>query len=282
MRIAHSAVVAAAILLITISASAQKKQEFHVPVSADSSISILNESGTINVRASSNNQLNVVATPHSDNVEVDQIKNATRVELRPHFANRSNPTDTRIDYEVQVPSNVNLILHSSSGTISVTGFNGDLICEGESTSIQVQDGGNGHVHIRTVDGPVSLTNVRNAHAEITSIGGDVTIASANGPAFNVNTTRGRIQYEGSFDGGGDYTFSTHSGNIDVIMPPNASVEVSARSVNGSVEDSYDLQPPSARPGVKIVQGKSFAGMANAGASDVKLRSFSGKITVKKK
>jgi DUF4097 and DUF4098 domain-containing protein YvlB len=281
MRKAQRAGLAVAtVTLLAASAIAQKKQEFHIPVSAGASVTILNAFGPITVRPSNNNQVSVVATPHSDKVEVDQNKNSTRLEFRTHVLQKATPEESRVDYEVQVPVNVNLTVRSSNGPIIVDHVNGDVTSEGESSPVQVRDGGNGHVHIRTVDGPVALTNLKNAHVEVASIGGDVNIVSSTGPSFSVNTTKGKITYDGDFDGGGDYSFSTHMGDIDVMMPANSSVDLWARSVNGTVQDVFQLQPEQ-HPSFAPSQGKSFAGTANSGASSVKLRTFSGKITVKK-
>jgi DUF4097 and DUF4098 domain-containing protein YvlB len=97
---------------------------------------------------------------------------------------------------------------------------------------------------------------------------------------SANTNVSPIHFNGDCNGGGEYTFSTHSGNIDVALPANASVDVTARSVNGSVEDGFQLQPD-AHPTMTLNSGKSFAGHANSGMASLHLRSFSGKITVKK-
>jgi DUF4097 and DUF4098 domain-containing protein YvlB len=72
----------------------------------------------------------------------------------------------------------------------------------------------------------------------------------------------------------------HSGNIDVALPASASVDLSARSITGSVENDFPLRAKS-HTALTISQGRSFAGTSNAGASSVQLRSFSGKIRVKK-
>jgi DUF4097 and DUF4098 domain-containing protein YvlB len=172
------------------------------------------------------------------------------------------------------------VVRSSNGPLAIEDVNGDVTCEGESASVQVRNGGNGHVHVRTVEGPVKVADLKNAHIEIASVSGDISLNGVTGPSVVVNTTKGKINYTGDFDGGGDYSLSTHSGDIDVAMPTGASVDMSAKSVQGSVEDAFSLKPE-AHPMFVVTQGKSFAGVANSGASSVKLRSFSGKIRVKK-
>jgi DUF4097 and DUF4098 domain-containing protein YvlB len=146
--------------------------------------------------------------------------------------------------------------------------------------VDVRDVSNAHVHVRTISGPVTLGSITNGHVEITSLSGDVQLDAVTGPRVSVNTVKGSIRYNGDFGGGGDYMLVNHSGNIDVTLPATASVDLSARSINGSVENDFPLkQIP--HPTFAITQGRSFAGTSNSGASSVQLRSLSGKIRVKK-
>jgi DUF4097 and DUF4098 domain-containing protein YvlB len=96
----------------------------------------------------------------------------------------------------------------------------------------------------------------------------------------VGTAGGGITWNGDFAGGGSYVLTTHSGEIDVTLPATASVDLTARSVTGSVENDFPLQNKSHMTFVPT-QGRSFAGTSNSGSSSVELESFSGKIRVKK-
>jgi DUF4097 and DUF4098 domain-containing protein YvlB len=283
MRKPQHAGLAVAVVLLAVSAPAQTRKEFSASLNVGATVSIVNEFGSVNVHSSTSSSqvLSITAVLSSAKVEVDfQNSNNNRVEARSHILQNAGPDEVRVDYDVRLPAGANMSVRSSEGPLTVDGVNGDVICEAESSAVQVRNGGNGHVHVRTVEGPIMLTNLKNAHTEIVSIAGDVSLNSVTGPSLTVNTTKGRISYAGDFAGGGDYSFSTHSGDIDVAMPVGASVDMSAKSVQGSVEDGFSLKPE-AHPMFVITQGKSFAGTANSGASSVKLRSFSGKIRVKK-
>lgn len=269
-------------LLLSSLSPAQNRQTIRYPLNAGTSVSIVNAYGPVTVRTSASNQLVVTATPHSSKVEIDQTKNDARVEIRSHILQQANPAEAQVDYDVQLPAGVSLWVRSSDGPISVTGVRAaDVTCDGESSRVEVKDGGGGHVHVRTVTGEVVLTNLKDAHAEIASISGDIGLRGVNGNFVSVNTTKGKISYDGAFEGGGEYVFSTHSGDITVAVPAEASVEVSARSVMGTVDDGFHMQP-SPHPSFAPSQGKALAGVLNAGASSVKLRSITGNITVKKK
>ena len=62
-----------------------------------------------------------------------------------------------------------------------------------------------HVHVKTMTGAITLTNIRDGHVEIDSVSGDVTLHSVTGPLVRVSSTSGKIQYDGDFGraGGSD-------------------------------------------------------------------------------
>jgi DUF4097 and DUF4098 domain-containing protein YvlB len=261
-------------------ASAQQKKDFRYNVQPGATVNITNDFGPVTVHAASGNQVLVSATPHSAKVEVDSNQSGNRIDVRTHFLQKASTTEGAVDYDVQVPASASVVLRTANGAVKVQNLTGDISVESDTGSVDIRDASNGHVHVRTMSGPVTLANINNGHVELTSVSGDLTLTNVNGSLISANTTGSSIHFAGDCTGGGEYSLTTHSGNIDVSFPSTASVDVTARSVTGSVEDTYQLQPDT-HPTMTITMGKSFAGRANSGASSVHLRSFSGKITVKK-
>ena len=153
--------------------------------------------------------------------------------------------------------------------------------EGANATIDVRDITGSHVHVKTMAGPITLTNIRDGHVEIDSVSGDVTLTSVTGPLVRVSSTSGKIQYDGDFGYAGEYRFNSHSGNIDATIPEDASVDVKAQSVRGQVQSDLRLQPK-VHTSFLVKEGSSFAGTINKAASSVWLRTFSGKIHLKKR
>jgi DUF4097 and DUF4098 domain-containing protein YvlB len=112
------------------------------------------------------------------------------------------------------------------------------------------------------------------------VGGDVTLNHVSGPQVQVNSTSGKIHYEGDFGNSGEYYLASHSGDIEASAPNDASIDVTARSVRGKVENDFLLEPKHTPFVVKA--GSAFAGTMNKAASSVRLFSFSGKIHLKKR
>ncbi|HWR34675.1 MAG TPA: DUF4097 family beta strand repeat-containing protein [Clostridia bacterium] len=276
---AKLAVVALA-CLAAIQAPAQTRKDFKFSAAPGATLTIVNESGAVTVRAWAGRQVAIAATTYSDKVEIDQNQSGTRIEVRTHLLQPKLDTDqSRVDYEISVPPDVALNIRSSNGPIAAERMRGDINLEGDTAQIDVRESGYGHVHVRTMGGPVRLVNVANAHVEITSVSGNVELTNVDGPRVEVNTTNGKIAYSGDFGREGDYTFTSHSGDIDVTLPASASVDITARSVKGSVQNDFPFQPKQHTS--FAANTRAFAGTSNSGSSSVQLRSFSGTIRVKK-
>lgn len=263
--------------------AADAHKEFRYNAGPGATLNVVNQAGSVTIRPSSSRQVIISTTAHSDKVQVDSSQTGNRIEAQTRILGKPSDEEARVDYDIQAPADIMLSLRSDGGPVRIERLRSDMTLEGSSAAITVQDCNNSHVHIHSLKGPVTVTNLGNGHVEITSVNGDVQLNAVTGPKVSVNTTKGNIRYAGDFSGGGDYFFSTHSGDIDVSLPGSASVDLSARSIAGSVEQDFPLQQNS-RPSFQSAQsapGRSFAGTSNTGASSVQLRSFSGKIRVKK-
>ena len=267
--------------LLTVAAfAADKHKECRYNVAPGARVTITNESGPVEVKGAAGRQVVIAATTHSDGVEMDCAQAGNRIQATTHILQHGDGRDNRVEYEVLAPPDTSVTVHAPSGPISVEKLRADLTLEGDAAPVEVRDVSNAHVHVRTISGPVNLGNITNGHVEITSLSGDVRLDAVSGPKVSVSTAKGSIRYNGDFGEGGDYMLVNHSGNIDVTLPATASVDLTARSIAGSVENDFPLQQPS-HPTFVPSPGRSFAGTSNSAASSVQLRSFSGKIRVKK-
>jgi DUF4097 and DUF4098 domain-containing protein YvlB len=66
----------------------------------------------------------------------------------------------------------------------------------------------------------------------------------------------------------------------MTLPESASIDLTARTVSGTVTNDFPLQAKT-HPTFVPKSGSSFAGTSNSGLSSVELQTFSGKIRVKK-
>jgi len=262
---------------------AESKKEFHYTVGPKAGVSVMNPYGSISVRPSTNNMVVVNAVLHSDKVEVDNSQTGNRVDIQSHLLAGADAESGRVDYEVLVPSDASVTLHSSTGSLHAEKLHGDVSLEGPGATVDVRDVSDAHVHVKTMNGAVTLNNIQNGHVEVDSLSGEVTLTGVNGPLVQVVSTSGRINYIGDFGNSGEYRLTSHSGDIEATIPEWTSADVVAHSVRGEVHDDIPLQPKS-HTWFPVDKGRAFAGTMGrvAVSSTVVLRTFSGKIHLRKR
>jgi DUF4097 and DUF4098 domain-containing protein YvlB len=265
---------------LSAAAFAESKKEYRFTVGPNANISVDTQYGAISVSPGSANLVVVTATLKSDDVEVDKQQNGNRIQIASHLLKGADQQMGKVDYELLIPPDATVNLHSSTGPLSVERLRGDLTLEGADAVVNIRNVNNGHVHVRTMGGPITLTDVRNGHVEIASISGDVHLKSVTGPLVQANSGSGNIFYDGDFGSSGDYKFTTHTGDIEALVPADVSADFSAHSVRGQVQHDFPLQPKHSRFSVEA--GRSFFGTVGKAASEVVLRSFSGKIRLKQR
>jgi len=246
---------------------AESHKEWHFNVGPKAGVSVNNPYGSISVKPSNNNTVVVNAVLHSDKVEVDNRQNGNRVDVQSHLLPGADASVT---------------LHSTTGPLRAEKLHGDVSLEGSAATVDVRDVADAHVHVKTLTGPVTLSNIHDGHVEVDSLSGLVTMTSVTGQLVQVISTSGNIIYIGDFGSGGEYRLTSHSGDIDATVPESTSADVSARSVRGEVQDDVPLQPRSHISWAPIKQGSAFVGTMGKAASSVVLRTFSGKIHLKKR
>ena len=263
--------------------AAESRKEYRFNVGPKAGITVNNPYGAISVKPSAGNIVVVNALLHSNKVEVDQSQSGNRVNIQSHLLPGADADSGRVDYEVLVPADASIILHSSTGHLYAERLHGDVTMEGAASDVEAHDISDAHIHVKTLNGTVKLRNVQDGHVEVDSLSGEVTLNSVNGPLVQVISTSGRIIYIGDFGSSGEYRLTSHSGDIEATIPETTSADVSARSVRGEVHDDIPLQPKTHTAFV-IEQGRAFAGTMGRAAvsSTVVLRSFSGKIHLKKR
>lgn len=290
LRFRHAALPLAAIVvfgLAAIAAQAQtdaNRKETRLDIAPGGTLNVVSNEGSVNLKSTTGHQVVVAYTLHSNKVEVDQesTQDKRRIEVRTHALAGQKPTaeEAKVDFEIGVPAGISVTVTSATAPINAEGLSSDISLSSDTGQISVANVPRSHLRVRTVAGAVNLANVTSGHVEIVSSGGAVQMANVTGPKVSVATGNGNITYRGDCSGVGDYLMTTHSGSIDMSLPETASVDLDARSVSGNVQNDFPLQ---ARKHQVFVPkpGSSFAGTSKSGSSSVELRSFSGRIRVKK-
>ncbi|MGA7080104.1 MAG: DUF4097 family beta strand repeat-containing protein [Terriglobales bacterium] len=281
-RIDYTTTVVTVVLVTCLSAAtlAETKKQYSYTVGPKANISVETQYGAISVKPGNANQVLVTATLTSDTVEVDQQQNGNRIEIASHLLRGNEQQSSRVDYELLIPPDANINLRSSNGPLSAEHLQGDVTLEGTDAVVDIRNIENAHVRVRTMRGPITLTDVHNGHVDIDSISGEIHLKSVTGPLVQARSGSGRIFYDGDFGSDGDYKLSTHTGDIEALVPADVSAAFRAHSVLGRVRHDFPLQPKHSR--FREEAGRSFIGTSGQAASEVLLRSFSGRIRLKQR
>jgi DUF4097 and DUF4098 domain-containing protein YvlB len=262
-------------------AQTQPQQEKRFACGPKPMVYVVNEYGPIAVHPASGSQVVVRYVLHSNKVEVDTNQSGDRITVESHLLAGANSEAGQVDYEVLLPAGSNVMIHSNTGTLSAENLRGDISVEGSAALVDLRSISDGHLHIKTLSGNITLLDIRQVHVVANTMSGDITMRNVDGPLVEVSSNNGKIHYDGDFGDSGSYKLSSHTGDIDASIPANASVDVTASSVKGQVDNDFPLQPK--QHSITIPEkGHSFVGIAGRAASSVFLRTFSGKIRLKQR
>jgi DUF4097 and DUF4098 domain-containing protein YvlB len=259
-------------------AGAQQRKDFRFTAAAGSTLTVVNQRGNISVKAGAGRQVTIAASISNPQIEVDAHQTGTRIEVRTHPLQRPS-TEARVDYEITVPAEIAVRIDSANGDVLVENIRGTADIANDAGNVEVRSA-SGSVQVQTVSASVSLQNVRQTRVQLATTSGNIGMVNVSGPSVTAKSTTGSIAYTGDFSGGGTYSFTNHTGDIGVTLPANASVDLTARSVKAAVENDFPFQKKE-HTAFAQGDGRSLAGTSGNGASSVELRTFSGRIRVKK-
>jgi len=122
----------------------------------------------------------------------------------------------------------------------------------------IQDGGSEDAGLSSVSGTVRVTGGRYERGKFETVTGDIVYG-------------GEVGYKGSVD------LTTHSGRVELRLPPRPNVELDAATVTGTIENSVTSSRPIAgREG----RGMELGFSSGTGDTRVVVRSFKGNVELK--
>jgi len=249
-------------------------------------ITVANARGQILVRGWDKAQVHAVYGVISPHVEVDtEVVPPNGPADKIHFATHLldpllTGRDQTADYSLDVPMGTNLEIRNTQGNVRIERFQGDdTTVESVGGSILVSDF-TGHLFVRSVGGNIDIIRA-SGRVEAYSITGDLHFVSPTTSKLRGSTTSGRILFEGDFPDGGDYSLSEYSGDMDILCPPSASFELSAKTDRGKLQNEMPMtiRHQAATP---LSSANSLFGTHLTGKATVNLRSFSGTIRIRQR
>lgn len=225
---------------------------------------------------------------HSDDGALRFETTSSRVTVEP---TRSHDD---VEIHVMVPRGVRVVARTNSGDITVRETRGVVDAESSSGDVLVVDALDvdatnlsgdlevrqitGTVNVTTNNGDCTVTDSKGA-IEATSISGEISVFRSAARIVRARTTSGDVYFEGSIATDGRYEFVSHSGELDLVIPKDASAQIGVTTWSGTIDSEFTI---TLRPGFNATANdmtKRFSFTVGGGAARVTAETFSGDINI---
>jgi DUF4097 and DUF4098 domain-containing protein YvlB len=225
---------------------------------------------------------------------IDASLSASRITLQTR-SDRGRSGDTR--FEIMVPIGTRVQANSVSGSIRITGTDGEVEAGSVNGAIEVV-GATDRISIQTVNGKLHAARLRgrtrlgstSSSIEAEDIVGDVSAGTVSGRVsltgvksshVTAETVSGDVTYAGSMDASGSYEFSTHSGNVHLEIPENSGADLELETFNGHITSAFPITLQPGDVSSMARRGKRMEFTIGKGGARVSVSTFNGNITIER-
>jgi putative adhesin len=271
-----------ALPLAVMQAANMARQEKTFDTTSDPHISLSNFMGHVVVKGWDRPQVHAIYSTSSPQtvIDMDQLPENGPAE-KVHFTTRisiSQATggDKTVFYALDVPMGASIEIRNPEGRVDIDKLQGNATVDSVGGIISVTDV-SGRLVVSSIAGNIEIIRP-SGYVDATSICGDIHFVSPTGSSIKAHNTAGKISFEGDFATGGEYSFASYSGDIDLFVPPSASFELNKNTGRGKFESEIlpmQRQKSSPRP----AGSHTFLGSNVSSTAAVKLSSFTGNIHI---
>jgi hypothetical protein len=252
-------------------------------------VSLGTMSGEIIVTGWTRDEIRVHAVSDEDNLRFSA--SSSRVSLDVGGSRRGD--DTR--FEVTVPYGARVSATSHSGDVSIRGTrgqvdvhsdNGDIDIEDVTTRLEVNSlsgditgrGITGDIVVSSLSGQVHLTDVR-GNIDVGAVSGDIMLRGVSAKIVRAKTTSGEVLYDGSIDASGRYELASHSGDVKLRVPRDASAQLTVSTWSGTIDSDFPITLKPGEHGISVSRSKRYVFEIGGGGARISAETFSGDITI---
>jgi len=230
-----------------------------------------------------------------------------RVTVKAVYPNMRRGSDysVSVSYIVSAPVGTRLSTRSLSGDVTVDGIDGELSINTTSGDVKVTDCTR-LVSAKTVSGDMTLTNTgSDGRLEASTMSGEITAAGLKARRLDLGTVSGGITarnitaddvklasmsddvwFEGTLTPRGRYEFTSHAGDVHIVLDGKVGFSFEASTFSGSVRSDLALQgsrtATRALGGRRAAEPRNLSGTFGDGSAVITANSFSGSVVVSKK
>jgi DUF4097 and DUF4098 domain-containing protein YvlB len=275
-----------------------------VRVGRDARISIANVSGEIVISAASGDEVSIDAVKRGSRSNFDRVRividdRPGRVDIRTDYGTGwRGDNNVSVDYNVAVPADASLDVHSVAGRIRVDGVKGSIRLASVSGNIasantpkienlrtvsgEIDLGGisqDGTLSVASVSGNIALSGVKTRALDVNTVSGEIRLRDAAVEGLTAKSLSGSVEYTGTLAKSGRYDVNSHSGNVHFSLADTTGFELSAATFSGSIRSDFGGERnTNARRG-RRGPGDSLQATYGDGSASLNLRTFSGSIVI---
>jgi len=269
--------------------------ETTVDVKKGERIELQNHNGDVDIHVWKQNRIRIVAG-HSGGVAIRVGKSGPVRRIKAEYV-KGYHGDTgglpNVDYHITIPIwipiditgvNTDVSVDGSEGEIAVNTVNGDVWVDGGTGLINLTSvnggvelsGARGRVYANSVNDDVSLENiVGSVFGE--AVNGDIVMRTITADTIRSTTVRGDVLFEGKIGHQGHYWFSTHEGDVMILVPKTTDATVGFFTYHGELFTSFPITIP--RLESKSTKGQRVTFQLGNGEAHIDLETFSGDIEI---
>jgi DUF4097 and DUF4098 domain-containing protein YvlB len=203
-------------------------------------------------------------------IEMTQDTDGTvRVETRPNetlFGFLSHPP--KVEYSVRVPQGSQLEASCVSSSLNVSDLGGVFKLKTVSGDIELASL-TGPFKLNAVSGDISGSHLAGV-LDVGTVSSRARLMESDFPTADGSTVSGDLILQSPISGG-PYHFSSVSGSVRLLVPPDTHCNAELNSVSGSIRSSLPATTTRMGHGLKITQ-------VGSGGTLVRLKSVSGSLT----
>ena len=245
-------------------------------VTAPARLIISNVRGSVTIQAGEAGVIEVKAIKHGNFengscvIEMTQdTGGSVRVETRSNeslFGFLSHPP--KVEYTVRVPQGIHLEASCVSSTLNVSGLEGVFKLKTISGDVELANL-TGPFKLKAVSGDISGSHLAGV-LELGTVSGRVRLEASSFPNADASTVSGDLVLQTPI-AGGPYYFSSVSGSVRLLVPPDTHCNAELNSVSGSIRSSLPATTTHMGHGLKVTQ-------VGSGGTAVRLKSVSGSLS----
>ena len=217
--------------------------------------------------------------------QFDVVKTETTLERR----GRRPREMSSVSYEITVPETMALMLGGPNTDVTVEGARGEVTVKVSEGDVEVH-GGRGRISLASIEGDIDLydaegevklfsldgsVTVERVSGRITveTTDGDITLLDVRSTGIEATSTDGDIEFSGTIDPQGSYSFSSHDGDIELELPPSTGARFTIATWEGEVSSDFPMTLP------ERFSGRRLSFSIGSGKAQVEIETFAGDIDI---